>query len=70
MWALAWEPYGADLELIVENDRSAASWPNGAGHGLIGMRERAALYGGTVRPALTPTAATACGLVFRLPRTP
>jgi signal transduction histidine kinase len=41
------------LELEVsDNGRMAAT--NGIGHGLIGMRERATLYGGTVAASLTP----------------
>jgi signal transduction histidine kinase len=41
--------YGAaDLELIVENDGVGTSDANGAGHGLISMRERAELFGGSL----------------------
>jgi signal transduction histidine kinase len=42
--------YGDDvLELEVVDDGDGAATPNGAGHGLDGMRERAALYGGEVQ---------------------
>lgn len=34
------------VELVVEDDGSGTGRANGAGHGLIGMRERVAVYGG------------------------
>ena len=34
------------VELVVEDDGSGAGRANGGGHGLIGMRERVAVYGG------------------------
>jgi signal transduction histidine kinase len=41
--------YGArELELDVVDDGRSAAESNGSGHGLIGMRERVALYGGTL----------------------
>jgi signal transduction histidine kinase len=41
------------LELEVTDDGTGAS-ANGSGHGLIGMRERAALYGGTLTAGRQP----------------
>ncbi len=42
--------YGADaLEVEVTDDGHVATAANGDGHGLAGMRERAALFGGTVQ---------------------
>ena len=38
-----------DLDLLISDDgRGTERDPNGTGHGLIGMRERVALYGGTL----------------------
>jgi signal transduction histidine kinase len=50
---LRWRP--AELEIVVVDDGPGTpSNPNGAGHGLIGMRERASLYGGTIRTEPAP----------------
>jgi signal transduction histidine kinase len=47
--------YGADaLELEITNDARAAAKGAGSGHGLVGMRERAALYGGELEAGPTP----------------
>jgi signal transduction histidine kinase len=43
-----------DLELRVEDDGVGAASANGHGHGLFGMRERVALYGGTVETGVRP----------------
>lgn len=44
---LVYEP--AQLRIVVDDDgRGAAAQTDGAGHGLVGMRERVAAYGGTV----------------------
>lgn len=45
----------ADVVIVVHDDGQAASVPPGTGHGLVGMRERAALHDGTVAAGPTPT---------------
>jgi signal transduction histidine kinase len=51
--SIRYEPRAVEVE--VRDDGRAGATSNGSGHGLIGMRERAALYGGTLdarhRPA-------------------
>ena len=42
------------VELDVRDDGRAAASADGGGHGLIGMRERVALYGGTLRAGPAP----------------
>jgi signal transduction histidine kinase len=37
-----------ELELEIANDGDVDGVPNGAGHGLIGMKERVSLYGGSI----------------------
>jgi signal transduction histidine kinase len=59
--------YGADsLQVLVEDDgRGPDAAPNAAGHGLIGMRERAAALGGTLEAG--PTARGGFRIVAELP---
>ncbi|VEI13825.1 sensor histidine kinase [Trueperella bialowiezensis] len=45
--ALHWRPSGIILD-VSDNGRGAAARNDGKGHGLIGMAERAAVFGGTV----------------------
>lgn len=56
------------LELEVEDDGRGGLAPAGAGHGIIGMRERAALHHGVVR--FEPGPAGGCLLRATLPLTP
>jgi signal transduction histidine kinase len=45
---IRYEPHALELD-IVDDGRGRATSLNGSGHGLIGMRERVALYGGTLK---------------------
>jgi signal transduction histidine kinase len=47
---LRWHPTELEIE-VVDDGPGRSSQSNGTGHGLIGMRERAALYGGTLMAA-------------------
>ena len=47
---LRWRPTELQIE-VVDDGPGRSSRSNGTGHGLIGMRERAALYGGTLAAA-------------------
>ncbi len=48
--------YGPDaVEIVIADDGRGAAAPNdGDGHGLVGMRERASMYGGTAEAAPLP----------------
>ena len=46
--ALRWRPGELEIE-VTDDGPGPASHANGTGHGLIGMRERASLYGGSIR---------------------
>jgi signal transduction histidine kinase len=51
---IRWSDEALDLE-ILDDGVSAAGDANGSGRGLAGMRERAAMYGGTVDAGPAPT---------------
>jgi signal transduction histidine kinase len=50
---LAYTPAGVKIDF--RDDGAGARLPNGDGHGLIGMRERVALYGGSITAGPDPT---------------
>ena len=61
---LRWSPSRLDVEVEDDGRGVTGKVPN-AGHGLVGIRERVALYGGTVR--LEPTASGGTRLAASLP---
>jgi signal transduction histidine kinase len=56
------------LVLAISDDGRGAAAPDGAGHGLTGMRERVAMYGGSV--AAGPRPGGGFEVVATLPLTP
>jgi signal transduction histidine kinase len=64
---LRWRPDELEIE-VVDDGPGPPATANGAGHGLIGMRERASLYGGSVRAE--PAAAGGFRVHARLPIEP
>jgi signal transduction histidine kinase len=54
---LRWSPSTLDLE-VVDDGRGVPDETPNAGHGLVGIRERVALYGGTVRLEPNPGGGT------------
>jgi signal transduction histidine kinase len=58
------------VELTVEDDGSGCPPSPGGGHGLIGMRERAAVYGGQVTAGPGPTGGWAVHAVLPVPADP
>jgi signal transduction histidine kinase len=61
--------YSADaLELTISDDGRGAAAPDGAGHGLTGMRERVAMFGGSV--AAGPRQGGGFEVIAMIPLTP
>ena len=58
------------LELEVTDDGRAAASAGDGGHGLIGMRERVALYGGTLEAGPRPAGGYAVRARLPLERKP
>ena len=54
---LRWSPTRLDVE-VEDDGRGVAAAGPGGGHGLVGVRERVALYGGTVRLEAAPGGGT------------
>jgi signal transduction histidine kinase len=64
---LRWRPGELEIE-VTDDGPGPRSNANGTGHGLIGMRERASLYGGSIRTE--PAAAGGFRVFARLPIEP
>jgi signal transduction histidine kinase len=64
---LRWQPTELEIE-VADDGPGPPTNPNGAGHGMIGMRERASLYGGSIR--IEPGAARGFRVLARLPIEP
>ena len=61
---LRWSPTHLDVE-VEDDGRGVPAEPTNGGHGLVGIRERVALYGGTVR--LEPATGGGTRLAATLP---
>lgn len=65
---LQWTDEAVILQ-VDDDGRGAASFSDGAGTGLVGMRERAAMFGGQLHAAPRPTGGFRVRLVLPLQRT-
>jgi signal transduction histidine kinase len=64
--SLRWTPARLDIE-VADDGRGLSDPPSSGGHGLVGIRERVALYGGTVRLEPAPGGGGGTRLVAHLP---
>ena len=58
-------PGELQIEVVDDGDARSPASPDGGGYGLVGMRERVALYGGTLEAGPRPERGFA--VVARLP---
>jgi signal transduction histidine kinase len=61
---------GSVVVSVVNGAGGSPGAPEGAGQGLIGMRQRAALYGGSLHTGPTPDGGFAVRATFRLDDVP
>ncbi|WP_313557480.1 sensor histidine kinase [Miniimonas arenae] len=66
---VAWHPTALVLQ-VDDDGRGAAAAPDGAGNGLTGMRERAALFGGALHAGPRPGGGFRVHATFPLPPSP
>lgn len=66
---LRWTPGQVVLE-VTDDGRGAAATSDGSGHGLVGMRERVDVYGGTVRTGPRPGGGFGVTMVLPFPSAP
>jgi signal transduction histidine kinase len=63
--ALRRAPDGVEIEVVDDGGAASTGRADGGGHGLVGMRERVALYGGTLEAG--PRAGQGFAVLARLP---